>query len=63
MLDEELDFTLGLDPLRQRGHTDVLREVDHRPDHVRVVDVLVNAGNERLVDLQDVDRQVLQPRQ
>jgi hypothetical protein len=62
VLDEELDSTLGLDALGQRGHAEVLREVDHRADHARVVDVLVDAGDERPVDLQDVDRQGRSPR-
>ena len=50
---------LGLDPLGERGHPEVVRERDHRAHHAAGVAVPVDVADERTVDLQDVDRHVL----
>ena len=52
---------LGLDPLRERRHAEPVGQLDHRLDHATGVAVAIDVVDERAIDLQDVDRQVLQP--
>ena len=53
-------LALGLDAFGERHHVEALGDLDHRPHHPRQPDVLVDVPHELPVDLQHVDRHVLE---
>src|SRR5687768_1266679 len=59
-LPKEPQLLRRLDPFRERGHAQPMRELDHRLDHPTGVLVAIDVVDEGLVDLQDVDGQVLE---